>query len=180
MLIVTPLTKADHFLRGNAVAAQEHNKKDDFRTPPYLLRFIEEKFGEIEYDAACEDGLNNVAPALRLEDPWPEGTLIYSNPPYDMESITAWFNKGQEHAKTGGVHIMCLPEKVTQTFFTPFIAQFDEIIFLGGRINFISPYSVKGGTSMNGTIITRQGGESVASKPLVSGVLIRDLKAKYS
>ena len=158
----------------------EHNNKSDFRTPLYLFKFIEDCFGKVEYDGACIDGLNNLATALRLEDEWPKGSLVYSNPPFDSASIEAWFEKGEEHAANGGVHIMCLPMKMTQCFFHPMIERFNQIIFLGGRINFISPYAVKGGSSMNGTIITRQGGVAPFCRPMVGGELIRDLKAKYS
>ena len=169
--------QAKHFLDRQG---HEHNDKSDFRTPPYLFAFIEDRFGKVEFDAACIDGLNNLAPALRLEDEWPKGSLVYSNPPFDSESIQAWFEKGERHAANGGVHIMCLPMKMTQCFFNPMIERFNEIIFLGGRINFISPYAVKGGTSMNGTILTRQGGEcKYHDTPIIEGVLIRDLKAAY-
>jgi hypothetical protein len=171
---VATLTKANHFLNRGQHA---HNDKDDFRTPAYLLRFIEDHFGRIDYDGACTPGLNNVATALRLEEPWPIG-LVYSNPPYDKDSILAWFAKGEELANAGGTHVMCLPEKVTQTFFVPLIERFEEIIFLGGRVNFVSPYAVKGGASMNGTILTRQGGDKTGLA--VSGVLLRDLKARYA
>ena len=168
-------SKAEHFVnRGQ----HEHNDKSDFRTPPFLFSYIQDKFGEIEYDGACVDGLNNLATPLRLEDEWPIGSTVYSNPPFDSGSIEKWFDKGELHAKDGGVHIMCLPEKICQVFFNRMITSFEEIIFLGGRINFISPYSVKGGTSMNGTIITRQGGKKYHNSPIISGVLIRDLKKR--
>lgn len=161
--------------------AHEHNDKSDFRTPPYLFSFIEDRFGVVEYDGACVGGLNNLAKPLRLEDEWPVGSIVYSNPPFDSESIEKWIRKGDQHALEGGVHIMCMPDKLTHCFMSELIPLFDEIIFLGGRVNFISPYAVKGGTSMNGTIITRQGGIHPLQRwrPLVSTILIRDLKKAF-
>jgi len=170
-------SKAEHFLnRGQ----HEHNDKSDFRTPKFLFQYIEDKFGKIDYDGACIDGLNNLAKSLRLDDEWPIGSTVYSNPPFDSGSIEKWFDKGELHAKNGGMHIMCLPEKICQVFFNRMIIEFEEIVFLGGRINFVSPYAVKGGASMSGTILTRQGGKKYYNSPIISGTLIRDIKHKYS
>ena len=157
-----------------------HNDKVDFRTPPYLFHWIEENFGIIDYDAACVDGLNNLSKPLRLEEEWPKGSTIYSNPPFDSPSIEKWFVKGEIHAANGGVHIMCIPNKICQVFFSKMITRFDEIVFLGGRVNFISPYAVKGGASMSGTLITRQGGlTKYHDTPIIRGVLLSDMKKQY-
>ena len=150
----------------------------DFRTPPYLFHFLNLRYG-IDYDAACEDGVNNLAPALRLEDVWPEGSTVYSNPPYDKESILKWFTKGKWHAAHGGVHIMCLPNKICQTFFTELIDDFSEVIMLGGRVDFSGPHSVKGGASRQGTMITVQCWDSIEYPTEVLGVRLSDLKKKY-
>mgnify|MGYP003132002456 CR=1 FL=1 len=160
-------------------SSHEHTDKSDFRTPPYLFDWINDQW-PIDYDGACVAGLNNLASPLRLEDEWPVGSTVYSNPPFDSPSIIKWFEKGQEHAKYGGIHIMLLPNKMCQVFFSSCVEQFDEIIFLGGRINFISPYATKGGTSMQGSIITRQGGGTAYhDTPMISSVLLRDIKKKW-
>jgi len=161
-------------------SSNPHNDKVDFRTPPYLFHWIEKNFGVIDYDAACIDGLNNLATALRLEDEWPKGSIVYSNPPFDSDSIEKWFVKGEYHAANGGIHIMCIPNKITQVFFSKMITRFDEIVFLGGRVNFISPYAAKGGASMSGTLITRQGGFTKHhDTPIIRGVLLSDMKKEY-
>jgi hypothetical protein len=146
------MKQADAFLNRR----HPHNDKDDFRTPRYLFDYMEFVYGEIEYDGACTPGVNNLATPLRLEDEWPASSTIYSNPPYDKDSIIKWFEKGEEVKASGGLHIMLLPNKLSQKFMSPMIMHFSEIIFLGGRVNFISPYAVKGGSSMNGSIITTQ------------------------
>ena len=52
------------------------------------------------------------------------------------------------------------------------------MIFLGGRVNFESPFAVKGGASMSGSVITRQGG--YPKQIGVKSVLLRDLKRRYN
>lgn len=153
-----------------------HNNKNDFRTPKYLFDYINSLYS-IEYDGACTPGLNNLAKPLRLEDKWPKGSTVYSNPPYDSDSIIEWFWKGEKHKAQGGIHIMLIPNKFSQCFMSEMIPCFDEIIFLGGRVNFESPYAVKGGASMAGSIITIQGGNKPLNK--MKAVLLRDLKKRF-
>ena len=159
----------------------EHNDKDDFRTPPYLWWWLNRELGPIEYDGACTPGLNNLTDPLRLEDDWPPASVVYSNPPFDAPSIEKWFEKGEEYASLrGGVHIMLLPDKLCQVFMSRMIPSFSQIIFLGGRVNFISPYAVSGGASMSGSIITIQGNpKSLRYMEGVRAVLLRDIKKEY-
>jgi len=156
-----------------------NNHECDFRTPGYLWRWINHEFGQIDYDAACTPGLNNLATPLRLEDEWPPGSTIYSNPPYDAESIVKWVEKGFEHAANGGKHILCLPNKIGQVFFNKYITRFSQMIFLGGRVDFSSPYSVKNGASMSSTIIFVQEFGHEYSDVKVEALLLRDLKVQF-
>ena len=129
----------------------------DFRTPKYLFDFIN-SISKVEYDGACEKGLNELAKPIRLEDEWPNGT-IYSNPPFDIDSIIKWLEKGFIHSRKSkeNVHIMLIPNKLTQVKFQNGCKnKIDKMIFLGGRVNFDSPYSVKGGTSRMGSVILIQ------------------------
>lgn len=129
----------------------------DFRTPDYLFQYIN-TISKIEYDGACEIGLNDLAKPLRLEDEWPKG-VIYSNPPFDIDSICKWIKKGYEHSRKdkNNVHIMLIPNKLTQVKFQNNAkGMIDKIIFLGGRVDFDSPYSVKGGSSRMGSVILIQ------------------------
>ena len=102
-----------------------HNDKDDFRTPQYLFSYIDDRYS-IEYDGACTPGVNNLALPLRLEDDWPKSSVVYSNPPYDSESMINWFWKGEKHKAEGGVHIMLIPNKLSQCFMSEMIPRFDE------------------------------------------------------
>jgi hypothetical protein len=145
----------------------------DFRTPKYLFNFLN-TIAKIEYDGACIEGINNLAKPLRLEDEWPNG-VIYSNPPFDIDSICKWIEKGYIHSRSakGNIHLMIIPNKITQVKFQNRCKNLiDKMIFLGGRVNFESIYSVKGGSSRNGSIILIQAeGESG-----FEFVLLSDLK----
>jgi len=147
----------------------KHTDQVDFRTPKYLFNYLNELYA-IDYDAACIEGVNNLAPALRLEEEWPKG-VVYSNPPFDIDSIVSWIKKGYLHSRSNSsnVHIMLVPNKITQVKFQKVIHLIDKLIFLGGRVNFESIYSVKGGTSRNGSIILIQKiGESGFENKLLS------------
>tara|TARA_R110002110_G_scaffold70410_1_gene188992 strand:+ start:266 stop:772 length:507 start_codon:yes stop_codon:yes gene_type:complete len=168
------LNQKDAFLNRKQ---HKNNSKDDFRTPEYLWDFINTTF-HIEYDAACEKGINNLAPSLRLEDIWPSGSTIYSNPPYDKESIIKYVHKGWRHTFNHGTHIMLLPNKLCQVFMADLIVEFDHIIYLHGRVNFVGPNSVKGGASMNGSIIVIQSHLDYSNFP--NSYKLSDLKRWYS
>ena len=145
----------------------------DFRTPPYLFKFIN-SIAKVDFDGACEANENNLAEPLRLEDKWPNG-VVYSNPPFDIDSICSWVEKGYEHSRKhpNNISIILIPNKITQVKFQNKCSDLiDKMIFLGGRVNFISKFSVKGGSSRNGSIILIQ-------SPKFKGfefIRLRDLK----
>ena len=129
----------------------------DFRTPDYLWDFIKTRWNP-QYDAACTPGLNNLAKPLRLEEDWPNG-VIYSNPPFDTPSIIKWALKGFEHSRKaeGNIHVMLIPNKLNVVLLQKECSHtFDKLIFLGGRVDFPSPYAVKGGASRNGSVLVIQ------------------------
>lgn len=136
-----------------------NSRQVDFRTPEYLFNYIKSFYGRIDYDAACENGVNNLAEAIRLEDTWPNDKIIYSNPPFDTAAIIEWINKGHRwvgmHQKN--VHIILIPNKCcTKKLTKHFQDKIQSFIFLGGRVNFDSIYSVPGGSSRNGSVILIQ------------------------
>lgn len=153
----------------------KHNNKDDFRTPKYLWNFIND-IASIDYDGACQIGINNLAKALKLEEEWPHNSVIYSNPPFDAKSIIKWTKKGYYHRQNEGTHIMLLPNKLCQVFMYDLVGLFDKIIYLHGRVDFDSPYAVKGGASMSGSIIVIQ---SKKTFPIIKHWKISTLKERY-
>jgi hypothetical protein len=135
-----------------------HTSKDDFRTPKYLIEWINKKYGPIEFDGACTPGINNLFSPLSLEEEWPSNSIIYSNPPWDSNSIIKWFQKGLKHTKKGGVHIMLIPNKLCQKSLVENVNPYIEtLVFLGGRINFEGPFVTKGGSSRTGCLLLING-----------------------
>ena len=67
--------------------------------------------------------------------------------------------KGFEHSRKaeGNVHVMLIPNKMTVVSLQKGCSHtFDKLIFLGGRVDFPSPYAVKGGASRNGSVLVIQ------------------------
>lgn len=154
----------------------------DFRTPPYLFNYIKSLYGRVDYDGACfADGSNALATPLRLQNEWPSG-IIYSNPPFDDDSIIKWIKKGFEHSQRaeGNVHIMVIPNKLNHVKIQKEALHLvDHIIFLGGRVNFISEYATKGGASRNGSVILIQDNKICNWKSTFEYILLSDLKKLY-
>lgn len=137
----------------------EFSDQVDFRTPKYLFNFIKSLYGKVEFDGACfEDGSNALATPLRLEEYWPDG-IVYSNPPFDTNSIISWIDKGHEYVKRNenNVHIMCVPNKICYVQLQQNSwSKINKIIALGGRVDFTSEFSTKGGASRSGSLILIQ------------------------
>ena len=163
------MNQAEAFLMNHS-----KTKLNDFRTPEFLIKWINSSFGPVDFDAACDPGVNNLFSPLRLEDKWPKGSTVYSNPPFDVDSIIKWFEKGLSHVEKGGTHIMIIPNKLCQKSFVlkvnPFI---QKIVFLGGRVNFEGPNSTKGGSSRTGTIILIN---EPSGKKIMYSVNLSDIK----
>lgn len=77
---------------------------------------------------------------------------------------------------------MCIPtSKLCQVFFSSRIEQINEIVFLGGRVNFEGPFQVKGGSSRSGTVIIIQRPRVIPSNICITwSALLSDLKRRYS
>jgi len=134
----------------------EHNDKDDFRTPMYIIKWLKSKFGEGLRDGACTPGVNNKGEPINIfgfhliaKDEW-----IYINPPFDTPSVVMFAESARLRANKGITVVMLLPNKLCQVGFVNGVnLHFDEVWTLGGRINFESPYAVAGGASMNGCFL---------------------------
>ncbi len=69
----------------------------------------------------------------------------------DLSSRPGFVEAARLRADEGTTVVMLLPNKLCQVGFVNGVnLHFDEVWTLGGRINFESPYSAKGGSSMNG------------------------------
>ena len=164
-------------------AKTKNSDQVDFRTPKYLFEYIKSLYGEVQYDGACfADGSDALAYPLRLEEPWPSG-IIYSNPPFDDESIIKWINKGYIHSRANknNVHIMLIPNKLNHVKIQKKGFDYvDRIIFLGGRVDFKSEYSVKGGASRNGSVILIQDSRLEFFEKTYSFKLLSELKEEFN
>jgi hypothetical protein len=154
----------------------------DFRTPAYLFQYIKSLYNKVDFDGACfADGSNALANPLRLENEWPEG-VVYSNPPFDDNSIIKWIKKGYNYTRknNNNIHIMIIPNKLNHVKIQKEALELiDKIIFLGGRVNFSSKFAVKGGASRNGSVILIQD-YKISKNKNFEYVLLSELKAKYS
>ena len=162
------------------VSSHPHSSQDDFRTPYFVFDWLNFQFGPIQYDGACEDGVNNLAQSLRLEDDWPTAATVYSNPPWDAESIEKWILKGIQLRSSGGTHIMLIPNKLCQCFISKYVSDFDRLIFIGGRIDFSGPYSCSGGASRSGSVIIIQSHYWSLQGVSSESILLRDIKRRFS
>ena len=138
------------------ISIHERTHEEDFRTPKYLVEYMKHRFGEKFYDACYNQNFDNC-----LERPYiPNITIpnndewVYFNPPFHSDKIHYFIDLAVELKKIGITSVFLLPNKLCQVAFVERInPHFSKIIFLGGRINFISEYSVKGGSSRNGCFI---------------------------
>lgn len=160
----------------------EHNTKDDFRTPAYLINYLCSRFGKGLRDGACSEENKKGEPinvfGFHLIEPkeW-----IYVNPPFDTPSIVAFVDACSK--LDGNDRVFLLPNKLCQKRFVESVnAHFDEIIMLGGRINFESPYAVKGGTSMNGCFFGIMYADPMKKNefPIVKSITLAKLKEDFS
>jgi len=161
--------------------SHEHNNKDDFRTPIYLINWLKSKFGDLLRDGACSEENKKGEPInvfdfnLISKNEW-----IYVNPPFDTPSIIKFVEACSLIESNDRVFL--LPNKLCQKSFCLNVNKhFDEIHMLGGRIDFVSPYAVKGGTSMNGCFIgVMRSDEGKKNKhPVVYCHTLSDLKKRF-
>jgi hypothetical protein len=174
------MNQAEAFLKRSK---HPHNKKDDFRTPMFLIRFLKSLYGEGLRDGACIEE-NKKGKPVNVFNPGIIGSSewIYINPPFDTPSILKFVKAGVELSKKNTV-VFLLPNKLCQKgFCLNVVPHFDEIILLGGRINFEVPYSTKGGASMNGCffgIINPPGLNMKNKKAVISIQTLSNLKSIY-
>lgn len=130
--------------------------EDDYRTPPFVLDYISHMMDrEITHDGACSpDNAVGTAFDLFSDDPLPEGSLLYVNPPWDTPNVKRFvesaFNKVNESSEC----VFLLPNKLSEVGWVEDVNwRFREIIMLGGRLDFSGPHSVKKGASRWGTFL---------------------------
>lgn len=134
----------------------ERTHEEDFRTPEYIVKWLKYNFGEDFYDACYNENYDNAlsTPYIPGKTEPNQGEWVYFNPPFHSNKIPYFIELAKELQLKNIMSVFLLPNKLCQVGFVNNVNRsFDEIIFLGGRINFDSIYSTPGGTSKNGCFI---------------------------
>lgn len=161
-----------------------HNEKDDFRTPMYIIDWLKDHFGDNLLDAACSEENKKGEYINIFKEPasyaiFDLTTWIYINPPFDMQNCIDFTQAGALWNEKGWPVVMLLPNKLcSKSYCEKINIHFDEIICLGGRINFESPYAAKGGTSMNGCFLGIMYGDVMKKNeyPVVKSLTLAQIK----
>jgi len=174
--------KAEAFIKRKN---HSHNDKDDFRTPMYIINWIKSIFGNQLRDGACSEVNKKGEPidvfdldSIKLLE---DDEFIFINPPFDTPNILKFVAACSEIKSNDCVFL--LPNKLCQKSFCVNVNNnFDEIHLLGGRINFESPYSSPGGTSMNGCFlgVIRSDKSKKNESPIVYSHTLSALKNEFS
>ena len=130
--------------------------QDDFRTPAYVLRGIEAlTSSSITHDGACSED-NALAEPFNVfgEDPLPDDSLLFINPPWDTPNVEAVVKAASALMTSRNSCVFLLPNKLSEVRWVNEInSHFSRIIMLGGRIDFSGPHSVKAGASRWGCFL---------------------------
>ena len=130
--------------------------QDDFRTPAYVLRGIEAlTSSSITHDGACSED-NALAEPFNVfgEDPLPDDSLLFINPPWDTPNVEAFGKAASALMTSRNSCVFLLPNKLSEVRWVNEInSHFSRIIMLGGRIDFSGPHSVKAGASRWGCFL---------------------------
>ena len=145
------MRRRDGFLHNHPNTTQ-----DDFRTPAYILRSIERiTTSNITHDGACSEE-NAVAQPFDLfgEDYLPDGALLFVNPPWDTPNVEAFVKAASALMTKTNSCVFLLPNKLSEVRWVNEINDhFDQIIMLGGRVNFEGPHTVKQGATRWGCFL---------------------------
>ena len=167
--------------RGEAFTAiHPRTAQDDFRTPPYLLDYIG-RTRAITHDGACSEANATGEPFDLFQEGQllPPGSHLFVNPPWDTPSVkrfvkAAWF---QMMRSPGSRVTFLLPNKLCEVAWVEDIMPyFDWITFLGGRVNFEGPNSVKGGASRWGSVLCEISRKVPSPIPTIHYKTLKQLK----
>ena len=100
--------------------SHEHTDKDDFRTPPYLVKYIESTFGSITHDGACSEE-NKLAVPFNLFglDELPDNSMLYINPPFSTPLVKEFVSAAVRKLNNsqGSTCVFLLPNKLSEDMF---------------------------------------------------------------
>lgn len=155
--------------------------ENDYRTPEFIINWLKAKHGPAMYDCAFNEDHSNALG--RPFDLWGEktpavGHWLFINPPWDTPTVRKFVERARYWADRGWIVCFLLPNKLTEVTWMEHINQeFNHLIFLGGRLDFSGPHSVKKGTSRWGTFV---GIMDQTEQTEFSSERIKRLKAVFS
>jgi phage N-6-adenine-methyltransferase len=129
------------------------NLRDAWRTPPWLFTWCENRYGPHTIDAAADLTNTKVAKFWTIDDDalkqnW-AAENAFCNPPFTRgHDILRWLRKA--HRAT-----FILPARTDTDWFAYALDNAYELIFIGGRVNFIPPPGITGTGNFERTIIVR-------------------------
>tara|TARA_Y100001949_G_scaffold94362_1_gene79631 strand:+ start:298 stop:840 length:543 start_codon:yes stop_codon:yes gene_type:complete len=144
----------DAFVRGR----HPNTGENDFRTPDYILRWLETTHQRpITLDGACSVN-NQLAEPFDLfgDDALPNGSFLFVNPPWDTPTVVEFVNaaKTRWSESTDALIVFLLPNKLSEVKWSNHVNdRFSHITMLGGRVDFSGPFSVKRGASRWGCFL---------------------------
>lgn len=123
-------------------------ERDEFRTPPWLFAWRNERFRfEIDAAATHQNTLcalyytkGESALARRWDDmvPGEGGGAVWCNPPYS--DVEPWLAKAAEEARRGVLIDMLLPAMNGEVYWGRYVhGVASEVTFINGRVNFLRP-----------------------------------------
>lgn len=170
---------------------------DDFRTPKYILRWIEDYYGlAITHDGACNelmlsrsgvyDGDENAvaAPIDIITEELPYNATVFINPPWDSPTIEKLVLKAAKKTRVDTFIVFLLPNKLANKAWVNLILpHFTEIMFIGGRINFEGPNAAPAAKSRHGCFLGIIDGRHKHCYPdvmaTVDGISLKRIRAGY-
>jgi phage N-6-adenine-methyltransferase len=119
------------------------SQSDNWGTPIYLFKYLEDQFGKFDLDAAAESNWHMVSEYLTKEDnaldplvEW-KGNNVYINPPYDQKTISLFIDRAiKEHIVNGKNVTLLLPAKTDQDWFKKCLVNNALVMFITGRLSF--------------------------------------------
>jgi phage N-6-adenine-methyltransferase len=130
------------------------NPRDTWETPQWLFGWCVRKYGSFDVDAAaghhnakCKKFWTREDDALTQD--W-SGLAVFANVPFcGGNDIAAWLHKGMDAYKA----IYVLPVRTDVDWWGEVIVLASEIVFIGGRVNFIPPENIKASSNFERTCI---------------------------
>lgn len=162
----------------------ERTHKEDFRTPQYIVNWLKFEFGDHFYDACYNENFDNAlsTPYIPNKTDLDVRNWVYFNPPFHSNKLEYFISLAEDLHCKGNDVVFLLPNKLCQVRYNDLLnGFFDEIIFLSGRIDFNSIYSVKGGSSRNGCFIGyKKGIQYRKTIPTFRFVKLKDIKKGFN